>query len=300
MQNAALQEVLHVTSKSFELSQAIIKTNLFSKVELKPVGRMILLTLSAMYNPKLGYSFPSVNKLSECTGYSDRQVKTGLKELSIAGLLVRTDKKIYFTRKFHELLELKNFCQNDEEFSKTSEVSAAKSEVSSPTCNMIKTNIKTKKEQSFNFKSLLELSKTETISYYKQLSELTEEQKQHLLKIKLGRMNLTSFQMSQLEKLLMLNDFEMQKINSLEPYHKAENIDIFYNNRMRKIRELQEQSQKSEISMPADPKTEVLSMLKVGYKAFSKNKRQLADFISRNKSKMEKYGITESELCANG
>ena len=72
MHKTASTEALQVNVKSYELSNAIIKTDLFSKIGLKPVSRMILLTLSSMYNPKLGYSFPGEEKLAACTGYSIR------------------------------------------------------------------------------------------------------------------------------------------------------------------------------------------------------------------------------------
>ena len=295
MQKAASQEVLHITVKSFELSHAIIKTDLFSKVELKPVSRLILLTLSGMYNPKLGYSFPSVNKLAACTGYTDRQIKEGLKELSLSGLMVRTDKKIYFTKKFYKLL---NLDQQDEEISKPSEKSSSKSEVSSPTCHehVTKHEIKQKKEQNFSFKNLLDLAKTNTIAYHQEINNLSESEKEHLCKIKLNRTALTSFQKENIDKFIMLKDSEIAVINKKEPYFKQENIDIYYNSRMKKIREYQQEPQKQE-SISKNERSEVLAMLKVGYKAFSKNRSELINFLNRNKTKMQQFNITESQLA---
>ena len=297
MQKAALLKALHVNVKSFELSHAIIKTNLFSKVNLKPVSRLILLTVSDMYNPKLGYSFPSVRKLSACTGYTDRQIKEGLKELSLSGMMIRTDKKIYFTKKFYELLDLD---QQGEEIFKSSEKSSSKSEVSSPPCHehVIKQNNKQNKEQNFIFKNLLELSKTNTITYHQEISKLSDSEKEHLLKIKLERIDLTNFQRENLDKLILLNEYEIEKINSLEPYFRKENIDIYYNQRMKKIREFQEKQtiQEHETTKPIDLRQETLKMLSAGYKIYSKNKKQLADFLSRNKNKMAQFNISEGEL----
>ncbi|OGI29301.1 MAG: hypothetical protein A2287_00645 [Candidatus Melainabacteria bacterium RIFOXYA12_FULL_32_12] len=133
-----LQEAVHVNIKSFDLVSEITRQDLFSKIDIKPVGRLIIFNLANMYNPKLGYSFPGIDKLARCTGYSDRQVKTGLKELFEFGLIVRTEKKIYFTRKFYEILQL----IQDEDTSQKSEEITPKSENISPPCHE---QIKTKK-----------------------------------------------------------------------------------------------------------------------------------------------------------
>lgn len=299
MQKTALNEALHVNVKSFELSHAIIKTDLFSKVNLKPVSRLILLTVSGMYNPKLGYSFPSVNKLSACTGYTDRQIKEGLKELSLSGIMIRTEKRIYFTKKFYALLELKNFCNQDEETSIKNEKSSSKSEVSSPPIHehVIKQEIKTKKEpDNFSFKNLLNLFKMDTVKYSEEIKNLSESEKEKLAKVKLSRTILTDFQRENLDKFIMLSESEINSINRKEPYFRQENIDIYYNSRIKKIREYQN-IQENQEQKPIDLKDEALKMLSAGYKVYSKNKRQLADFISRNKSKMARFNITESDLC---
>ena len=294
MQNTASLEALHVNVKSFELSHAIIKSNLFSKIAIKPVSRLILLTVSGMYNPRLGYSFPSVRKLSACTGYTDRQIKEGLKELSLSGMIIRTDKKIYFTNKFYELLDL----NKDENNSRQNEKSSSKSEVSSPPCHehVIKQDNKQKKEQSFIFKNLLELSKTNTIAYYQSTLNLSESEKEHICKIKLGRMALTNFQKQNIDKLIMLNEYEINKINSLEPYFKQENINIYYNTRMNKIREYQQDPQEQENKLSVSERESNLLMLSCGYKGFKDNRMKLTDFLNRNKNKMDKFNITESDL----
>jgi predicted transcriptional regulator len=132
-----LERALHVNIKSFDLVSEITRQDLFSKVELKPVSRLIIFNLANMYNPKLGYTFPGIDKLARCTGYTDRQIKAGLKELFESGLIVRTDKKIYFTRKFYELLQV----IQQENSSPDSEDNSPKSENTSLACHeQIKTN----------------------------------------------------------------------------------------------------------------------------------------------------------------
>jgi DNA-binding Lrp family transcriptional regulator len=236
--------------------------------------------------------FPKQETIAEKLGISLSSVKRAVKELSKANIILvelKFSNRYNLTSSFFEVINMTPDavqielpkCQNEPNHDVTEK----------------EQNIKQKKN--FSFKNLLELSNTNTIKYYQEINKLSEGEKQHLCKIKLGRAALTDFQKINLDKFIMLNDYEIQKVNSLEPYYKQENIDLFYTARMRKIRKIQEQSQKSKLPMPADQKTEVLSMLKVGYKAFSKNKRQLVDFLQRNKSKMDQYGITESELCAN-
>jgi len=271
MHKTASTEALQVNVKSYELSNAIIKTDLFSKIGLKPVSRMILLTLSSMYNPKLGYSFPGEEKLAACTGYSIRQIKDGIKQLSVSsGLIMRTDKKIYFTKKFYELLDLKNFCNQNEESSLKNEISAQKYEVSSLNASGINTDIKyntgrnfvpeqetkqiIKQNNNFSFKNLMDLSKTNTVLYSEEVSKLSESDKEHLCKIKLNRTSLTNFQKENLEKFIMLNDSEIQVINTKEPYYKQEKIDIYYNARMKKIREFQEKSKVDKFLVSPPPK----------------------------------------------
>ena len=276
--------------KSFELSAAIIKTNLFSRIAIKPVSRLIITTLAGMYNPKLGYSFPSVKKLSACTGYTDRQIKEGLKELSLSGVMIRTDKKIYFTKKFYELIQL----HQDEDNSGQSENPSSKSEDTSPTCHEHVT--KQINKQKDNFKILLELGKTNTVSYYEQTLNLSESDKEHLCKIKLGRMLLTDFQKINLDKFIMLSENEIKTINNKEPYFRQENIDIYYNARMKKIREYLQEPQAQENKLSVNERELNLKMLSCGYKTFNNNRLQLTDFLNRNKNKMDKFNITELDL----
>ncbi|MEI8390551.1 MAG: hypothetical protein WCG23_11795 [bacterium] len=154
-----------------------------------------------------------------------------------------------------------------------------------------------KTEKTFIFKNLLELAKTNTVAYYEQILNLSDQDKEHLCKIKLGRMSLTDFQKTNLNKFIMLSDSEIIAINNKEPYFRQENIDIYYNQRMSKIREFQEQPQKQEENILKNEKEETLAMLKAGYKAFSNNKAHLISFLNRNKGKMEHFKITELDLC---
>ena len=172
----------------------------------------------------------------------------------------------------------------DENNSRQNEKSSSKSEVSSPPCHehVIKQDNKQKKEQSFIFKNLLELSKTNTIAYYQSTLNLSESEKEHICKIKLGRMALTNFQKQNIDKLIMLNEYEINKINSLEPYFKQENINIYYNTRMNKIREYQQDPQEQENKLSVSERESNLLML--------------TDFLNRNKNKMDKFNITESDL----
>ena len=51
----------------------------------------------------------------------------------------------------------------------------------------------------------------------------------------------------------MLNEYEINKINNLEPYFRQENIDIFYNQRMKKIREFSQEPVKDDKAFVAAP-----------------------------------------------
>jgi hypothetical protein len=161
-----------------------------------------------------------------------------------------------------------------------------------------KKELNKKQEKPFIFKNLLELAKTNTIAYYQETLKLLESEKEHLLKIKLGRMALTDFQKNNLDKLILLNEYEINKINSLEPYVKQENIDIYYNSRMKKIREFQEKSNElNDLKKDSqDKRAEVIAFLQAGYKLLKNNRVKLINFLNRNKSKMQGFNITEAEL----
>lgn len=135
-QNLSSEAVI-IDVKSFILSRKITDKDFFSKIELKPVSRIIITQLTNMYNPQLGYTFPSIAKLASCTGYSEKQIKAGLKELRQSGLIFTTDngKKIYFTRKFYELLEIiepeKNELEEENTSKKGEDISTKKEDTSS-------------------------------------------------------------------------------------------------------------------------------------------------------------------------
>ena len=109
-------------------------------------------------------------------------------------------------------------------------------------------------------------------------------------------MALTNFQKQNIDKLIMLNEYEINKINSLEPYFKQENINIYYNTRMNKIREYQQDPQEQENKLSVSERESNLLMLSCGYKGFKDNRMKLTDFLNRNKNKMDKFNITESDL----
>ena len=295
MQNTALQEALPVNVKSFNIVRAITDKNLFSKVKLSPTARLVLFNLANMYNLKKGCSFPKIEKLTLCTGATEKSVITALNELRTNNLIVSSKDRYrinyYFTNNFFSLLEI---------FSNETENISSQPVKITVTCHEQKKeqNIKQKKEQdNFSFKNLVELSKTNTIAYYEEILNLSDQDKEHLCKIKLGRMSLTDFQKVNMDKFILLSDSEIIAVNNKEPYHRQENIDIFYTNRIRKVREGQEQAQKQEETTIRNQKEETLAMLKAGYKAFSNNKAHLISFLNRNKAKMFHFNITELDLC---
>ena len=231
--------------------------------------------------------FPKQETIADKLGISLSSVKRAIKELAKANIIIielKFSNRYNLTQTFFELLNMPPDnvqieppkCQNE------------------PNHVITEKELNKKQEKPFIFKNLLELAKTNTVAYHQEVSKLTEGEKEHLLKIKLGRMALTDFQKINLDKLIMLNEYEINKINGLEPYFKQENIDIYYNQRMKKIREFQEEPQQE--AAPKKERTEVLAFLQAGYKTFSKNKSQLIDFLNRNKAKMEQFNITESDL----
>jgi DNA-binding transcriptional regulator GbsR (MarR family) len=126
MENQAIQtnQAIHLEEKSFNIVKAITDRNLFKQVKLSPTARLTLISLANMYNMKLGYSFPKVEKLCNCTGATEKSVINSIKELKQAGLIVSTKKEgkmvYYFTRKFFQQLELidtENSSKQAEDFS---------------------------------------------------------------------------------------------------------------------------------------------------------------------------------------
>lgn len=289
MQNAVF-EALQVNVKSFNIVRAITDKNLFGRITLSPTARLVLFNLANMYNLKKGYSFPKIKKLILCTGTTEKSVISALKELRNKHLIVVSkdnDKtEYYFTKNFFNLLEI--FSEETENFSSQPE------KITGTCIEQKKEQIKT--DNNFSFKNLLDLFKTNAIVYFEEISNLSEGDKEHLCKIKLNRTALTNFQKENLDKFIMLSENEINIINQKEPYFKQENIDIYYNSRMKKIREYKQEPQKNEGKPQKSEREAVLSMLICGYKGFKNNRMQLTTFLSRNKAKMEQFNITESEL----
>jgi len=286
MQNAAS---LQQKPTQFKLSKITLQS--LSKFNISPTAKLVLLYLIDCYNPAKQYMFPKQETIADKLGISASSVRRGIKELSKANIIIielKFSNRYKLTPSFFNLINMTSDsvqiepppCQNDMNHVRTEK------------------ELNKKTEKPFIFKNLLELSKTNTIAYHQEILTLSEGEKEHLCKIKLNRTALTSFQKENLDKFIMLNEFEINKINMLEPYFKQENIDIYYNQRMKKIREFQEEPETIK-ELSKNERLEVLSMLKVGYKAFSKNRSELLAFLIRNKSKMQQFGITESELAYN-
>jgi len=236
MQKTVLEGTLQKITQ-FELSNLIRKSKLFSKIKLAPATRLVL--------ESLVYHYPNIRvnikTLEEETGNSRRSVDNALNELKEKGLIItiQTGRSSIFklTQTFFDLLEIAHpACKNEPVRHANSACPHNKHD-----------NKPEKKEFSFSFKNLLELFKTNTIAYHQEVLKLSDNEKEHLCKIKLGRMALTDFQKVNLDKFIMLKDSEIQVINGKEPYFKQENIDIYYNARMKKIREFQEEPIKQEI-----------------------------------------------------
>jgi len=285
MQNAAS---LQQKPTQFKLSKITLQS--LSKFNISPTAKLVLLYLIDCYNPAKSYIFPKQETIADKLGISASSVRRGIKELSKAGLIVielKFSNRYRLTSSFFEVINM----------------TPDSIQIEPPTCQKDMNHVITEKElnkkteKTFIFKNLLELAKTNTVAYYEHILNLSDQDKEHLCKIKLSRMSLTDFQKVNLDKFIMLSDSEIIAINNKEPYHRQENIDIYYNSRMKKIKEFQEQPQKQEENTLKNEKEETLAMLKAGYKTFSKNRIQLNDFLLRNKAKMFHFKITELDLC---
>ena len=223
-QNTALQP----KPTQFKLSK--ITLNSLSKFSISPTSKLVLMYLTDCYNPVKKYIFPKQETISDRLGISLSSVKRAIKELSGSGIIITELKfsNIYnFTSSFFALINMTP---------DTAQIEPPKCQIET---NHVRTEKETDKKQNnnFNFKNILELSKTDTVLYFEAIENLTESVKEHLLKIKLNRTNLTDFQKLNLDKFIMLTEDEINIINRKEPYLRQENIDIYYNQRMRKIRE---------------------------------------------------------------
>lgn len=291
----------------FKLSKITLQS--LSKFNISPTAKLVLLYLIDCYNPAKVYMFPKQETIADKLGISLSSIRRGIKELSKANIIVielKFSNRYSLTSTFFEIINMTpDSVQNEP-----------------PTCQIEINHVITEKELNKktenNFSStnpsgqrfgserngskireLLELSKTDTIAYHQEVLNLSENEKEHLCKIKLNRTALTNLQKENLDKFIMLKDSEIAVINKKEPYYRQENIDIYYNSRMRKIREFQEVPEAAATS-PKNERLEVLEMLKVGYKAFSKNRSELIAFLIRNKSKMQQYNISEDDLINHG
>jgi len=286
MTNTASERSLHTVTQ-FKLSKLTLQN--LAKFNISPTAKLVLLYLVDCYNPAKLYIFPKQETIADKLGISLSSVKRAVKELSKASIVIielKFSNRYNLTRTFFNLLKM----------------TPDTVQIESPKCQIETNHVLTEKElnkkqnESVSLKNLLELSKTNTINYYEHVSKLLETEKEHLCKVKLGRMSLTDFQKGNLDKLIMLSDYEIQKINSLEPYYRQENIDIYYNSRMKKIREYQQEPIKEAAENLKGERESVLSMLTCGYRTFNNNKQQLTAFLGRNKETLEQFSITELEL----
>jgi len=302
MQNAAS---LQQKPTQFKLSKITLQS--LSKFNISPTAKLVLLYLIDCYNPANIYMFPKQETIVKIIGVSLSSVKRAIKELSKANIIIielKFSNRYNLTQTFFELLNMTPDivqnepakCQNEPNHVITEKELNKKQKENFSLTNPSGQRFCSERKGS-KIRELLELLKTNTIAYHQEVLKLSEGEKEHLCKIKLNRTSLTSFQKENIDKFIMLNEFEINKINSLEPYFKQENIDIYYNARMRKIREFQEEPKQE--AAPKNERSEVLKMLSCGYKAFSKNRSELIAFLVRNKSKMQQFGITESELAYN-
>jgi len=295
MQNAAS---LQQKPTQFKLSKITLQS--LSKFDISPTAKLVLLYLIDCYNPAKVYMFPKQETIADKLGISLSSVKRAIKELSKANIIIielKFSNRYNLTQTFFELLNMTPDtvqieppkCQNEPDHVITEKELNKKKENNFSLINPSGQRFCSERNGS-KIRELLELSKTNTIAYFDSVQKLSGSEKEHLCKIKLGRMVLTSFQKENLDKFIMLNEYEINKINTLEPYFKQENIDIYYNQRMKKIREFQEVPEAT--TSPKNEKSEVLEMLKAGYKIIS-NKN---DFLIRNKSKMQQFNITELHI----
>ncbi|MEI8390457.1 MAG: helix-turn-helix domain-containing protein [bacterium] len=285
MQNAAS---LQQKPTQFKISKITLQS--LSKFSISPTAKLVLLYLVDCYNPAKSYIFPKQETMTDKLGISLSSVKRAIKELAKANIIIielKFSNRYNLTPTFFDLLNMTPDAVQIEPLKCQNETNHVVTEK----------ELNKKTEKTFIFKNLLELGKTNTIAYYEQILNLSDQDKEHLCKIKLGRMSLTDFQKVNIEKFIMLSDSEIVAINNKEPYHRQENIDIYYNSRMKKIKEFQEQPEKQEENNSQNERASVLAALKCSYQVNSSNKIKLIDLLNRSKVKMELFSITEAELC---
>ena len=227
----------------FKLSKITLQS--LSKFKISPTGKLVLLYLVDCYNPAKVYVFPKQDTIADRIGISLSSVKRAVKELCSANIIVtelKFSNRYSFTQTFFDLIKL----TPDEV-----QIEPAKCQIDTSHIQTEK-ELNKKQENTFIFKNLLDLQKNDTVLYFESVQRLTADEREHLCKIKLGRMSLTDFQRVNVDKFVLLTDSEIKAVNGKEPYFRQENIDIFYNQRMRKIREYQEvpQAKESLVSPP--------------------------------------------------
>jgi DNA-binding Lrp family transcriptional regulator len=222
---------------AFEIQRNIVRNALFSKVKLSPTARLTLLSLATYYNQETKTMYPSQSRLAREIGCRRPEVCNSIREIEKIGLIISAGKlgenKTYsFTKIFYDLILSDIEPQNNLSEKQTPPVGKTDTPLSEKQTQINKVKNKIK-EKDFSF--ILKLSKTDVIAYYDEVSKLSVNQKEQLAKIKLSRTNLTDFQKLNMHKIIMLSEYEINKLSTLEPYYKQENIDIWYNQRVNKI-----------------------------------------------------------------
>ena len=231
MQHSTCKKNLQVQKPTqFKLSKITLQS--LSKFSISPTAKLVLLYLTDCYNPAKAYIFPKQEKIAAIAGISLSSVKRGIKELAKTDIIkieLKFSNLYSFTPNFFSLINL----------------TPDTAQIELPKCqnetNHVITEKELNKKQENNFNFILNLSKTNTVTYFEAVDKLSEQDKEHLLKIKLNRTALTDFQKINLDKFIMLTEDEINIINRKEPYHKQENINIYYKERMNKIRKYRDE-----------------------------------------------------------
>ena len=114
-----MQEVKTAKISQFELINAVYKSKLFQKVELKPTAKLVLYALIHHYNPMNEDMFPSQKFIAQNLGISEKSVERAVKDLACSRLIMYVTKNVNrykFTATFFELVKLsdevrQNVCQ---------------------------------------------------------------------------------------------------------------------------------------------------------------------------------------------
>lgn len=85
MENTVQKQAVHGFSQ-FRLTNYLL--NNLSQFDITPIAKLVLLELSACYNPKKADMFPKQKTLAKKIGVSERSVVRGVQELIKAGLIL--------------------------------------------------------------------------------------------------------------------------------------------------------------------------------------------------------------------